>query len=215
MDRGVKVAIFVASIVSLSLGLIWDQVLNQARNAVQQVSVDELGPEIMQAVVGAPDIRRQAPPEAFEAQPPVNLPDPQAPAEEQRPEAPPPVERWQEYTVQHGDSWWRLAHVTFKDLGLATTDIEKANPGVVLRPGIKLRIPPNKEALESSPPPARSGSPQAQAPATALEYTVQEGDSWWRIAHVTFKELGKTTQQWEEANPGVRLRPGVKIRIPD
>jgi hypothetical protein len=26
MDRGVKIAIFVASIVSLALGLIWDQV---------------------------------------------------------------------------------------------------------------------------------------------------------------------------------------------
>ena len=42
MDRGVKIAIFVASIGSLALGLIWDQVLSSAREAVKTEVADDM-----------------------------------------------------------------------------------------------------------------------------------------------------------------------------
>jgi DNA repair exonuclease SbcCD ATPase subunit len=46
------------------------------------------------------------------------------------------------------------------------------------------------------------------------EYTVKEGDSWWRLANVTFKDRGLSSQDLQQANPGVQLRPGAVIRIP-
>lgn len=45
------------------------------------------------------------------------------------------------YTVKEGDSWWKLAYVTFKERGLSTRDLQQANPGVDLRPGMTLKIP--------------------------------------------------------------------------
>lgn len=51
---------------------------------------------------------------------------------------------WTLYTAKEGDSWWRIAHVTFKDRGLTTQDLQQANPGVELRPGTILRIPRGK-----------------------------------------------------------------------
>lgn len=226
MDRGVKVAIFVASIVSLALGLIWDQVLSQARNAVQREIVDELGPEIMQANVGPPDVARLAQPEGFEAQAPATLPDPQQPAAEpaQEPETP-AWQNWTEYTIEHGDSWWKLTHVTFKERGLSTKDLQEANPGVVtLRPGMKIMIPPLPGATDAEAPLRQASSPGGVAgyptpppvlPPQPEEYTVQGGDSWWHIAHEVHKVLGKSTKEWRAANPDVgTLRPGMKINIP-
>lgn len=226
MDRGVKIAIFVASIVSLSLGLIWDQVLSQARNAVQREAVDELGPEIMQANVGPPEVARLQPPVGFETQPPANLPDPQQPAVDPVPQATPPAwQSWTEYEVVSGDSWWKLSHVTFKERGLSTNDLANANPGVTtLKPGMKIKIPPLPGAVEPDGAPTRESSSgqiagysrDAEPPPSAVkEYTVQDGDSWWRIAHRRFPELGKTSEEWEAANPGVStLKPGMKLKVP-
>jgi len=224
MDRGVKVAIFVASIVSLGLGLVWDQVLNQARTAVAQTaSNDELGPEVMQGAIGSPDIRRLEVPEEFEVNdiPPVT-PSAQAQPQEAgtspQPEPAAAAGEWIEYTVQNGDSWWRIAHVHFRDRDLSSDDVERANPGVRLRPGAKVKIPPHKDAVAASPRPSNSAnlSQQTATPGATgySEHTVIEGDSWWRLAHVTYRDRGLKSQQLQDANPNVNLRPGVKIRIP-
>lgn len=214
MDRGVKIAIFVASIISLALGLIWDQVLNSARVAVQQESEDELGPETMQARMGSPEIPRATLPAEFEARP-AEAPPEAAPT----PAPSAPLAGWTDYTIVSGDSWWRLAHKTFKDRGLEISDLQGANPGAQLKPGEKLRIPPFKGAMAGQPsvvPPQPEQAAPAQTPPEqgALEYTVVEGDSWWKIAYERFKSRGVTTSQLQAANPGVSLRPGAKIKIP-
>lgn len=144
MDRGVKIAIFVASIVSLGLGLIWDQVLNHAREVVAEDKGDGFHSEKLKARIGPKDLQRQ--------EIPVELaPDNTAPKAEttpeprQTPEAGKPAElpagELEEYTVQSGDSWWKIAYTRLKGRGLTTEALQKANPGVELKPGVKLKIP--------------------------------------------------------------------------
>lgn len=216
MDRGVKIAIFVASIISLGLGLIWDQVLSHARVMVEQPADDTLAAETMDARMGSPDIDRLVVPDELDPQFQVKSVETPT-AETPEPEAAPPVEReWTEYTVQAGDSWWKLAYVTFKSRSLSSDDIMRANQGKKLVPGEKIQIPPGKDAVQAGPPPKAAGSAQP-APvnsAGAMEYTVQEGDSWWKIAYVRFKDRGLTSKQLEEANPGVKLVAGAKVKIP-
>ncbi|MCB9932694.1 MAG: LysM peptidoglycan-binding domain-containing protein [Planctomycetes bacterium] len=216
MDRGVKIAIFVASIASLGLGLIWDQVLSHARVMVEQPADDVLAAEVMEARMGSPEIARLEVPEDLDPQfqpKPVDEPTVERAAPE---EAPPVEQEWTEYTVQPGDSWWKLAYVRFKERGLSSDDIMRANQGRKLVPGEKLMIPPGKEALKAGPPPQAADSNQP-APASSTgetAYTVQEGDSWWKIAYVRFKDRGITTKDLEDANPGVKLVAGAKIKIP-
>jgi hypothetical protein len=216
MDRGVKVAIFVASVVSLGLGLIWDQVLNQARTAVAQTaSADELGPEVIRGEMGAPEIKRleipkefegiEASPEAPPGDVPATQPDPK--------KDPKPAGEWTEYVIQPGDSWWRIAHRNFSGRGLSSDDIERANPGVRLIPGETLRIPPNSDAVATTPRVDRSETATTRS-SDATDYVVQENDSWWQLAHQTFRDRGLTTTDLKQANPGVNLRPGVTIKIP-
>lgn len=215
MDRGVKIAIFIASIVSLALGLIWDQVLSNARVAVQTHEIDELGPEIMQARVGPPEVLRAEAPLDFETVQPVET----VGASDETSQAAPPstAPQWTEYVVVAGDSWWKLAHGKFKDRGLEIADLQSANPGIELKPGVKLRVPPFKGAGAAAPVPVVSRPATPQSPASGaggIEYTVQEGDSWWKIAHERFKGRGLSSEQVEAANPGVKLRAGSKVRIP-
>ncbi len=216
MDRGVKIAIFVASIVSLALGLIWDQVLNQARTVAQQHTVDEFGPDLISAIVGPPEVPRLQPPEGFDVQP---VPVEDAPATEHdntsnpAPESPEPG-GWTEYTVAHGDSWWRIANTVFKDRGLDSADIQAANPGKQLHPGVTIKIPPKPGAAAPTPAPSVAGyaAGNTQGP---IDYVVQDGDSWWKIAYVHFKDRKRSTEDLKAANPGVStLRPGTSIKIP-
>ncbi len=139
MDRGVKIAIFVASVVSLGLGLVWDQVLTSARGALAEERPDVLGPERVDARVGSPDIPRALPKDA----------QPQAPAPAPTPEPPKaaaPVEpastHVTDYTLVAGDNPWKLAHTRFKDRALTTEDIKNANPNAKWRPGEVIKIPP-------------------------------------------------------------------------
>jgi Tfp pilus assembly protein FimV len=216
MDRGVKIAIFVASIISLGLGLIWDQVLSQARVMVEKPADDVLASELLDARMGSPDIARLDVSEDLDPQfqtRPVDEPAADSPAREDAPAVEP---EWTEYTVQAGDSWWKLAFVTFRSRGLSSDDIMRANQGKKLVPGEKIQIPPGKEAVKAGPPPkaADSNQPAPTSSTGATEYTVQDGDSWWKIAHVRFKDRAITTRQLEEANPGVKLVAGAKIKIP-
>lgn len=212
MDRGVKIAIFVASIASLGLGLIWDQVLSHARVMVEDTPGDVLGPEVIDARVGSPDIARLDVPPDLDPQFPINNIEDLPPAADEPTET---AAAWTDYVVQEGDSWWKLAHVTFKDRGLSSSDLERANNNVTLVPGKTIKIPPNKDALKGGAPEPRSTADSQ--PATAVgqtEYVVQEGDSWWKIAYVRFKDRKLSSDDVANANPGVKLRAGVKIKIP-
>ncbi|MCC6573049.1 MAG: LysM peptidoglycan-binding domain-containing protein [Planctomycetes bacterium] len=139
-----KIAIFVASVLSLGLGLVWDQVLSSARNAIAEERPDVLGPERVEARVGAPDIPRALPKSAQpQAQPqPVKAPTPEVktPAVEVKPAAGNDTE----YTLVSGDNPWKLAHERFKDRKLETDDIKNANPNAKWRPGEKIKIPAKK-----------------------------------------------------------------------
>ncbi|MCA8912500.1 MAG: LysM peptidoglycan-binding domain-containing protein [Planctomycetes bacterium] len=214
MDRGVKIAIFVASILSLGLGLIWDQVLSHARVAVDESTKDELAAEVIDARMGSPEIERIEIPE--DTGPNFDIKPVQTSAPDRQPEEQPGVtSSWTDYTVQDGDSWWKLAHVVFKDRGLSSSDIMNANKGKVLRPGEVLRVPPSKEALKEGVPPAHTESKKSNAPAAgATEYEVQDGDSWWKIAYVVFKDRKLSTDDLQKANPGVKLVAGKTIKIP-
>lgn len=215
MDRGVKIAIFVASIASLGLGLIWDQVLSHARVMVEAESADVLAPQEIQAVVGSPDIARMDPPEDLETPFAIQNVEDLPPAEDEPADVAAP---WTDYVVQDGDSWWKLAHVTFKDRGLSSSDLERANNNVTLVPGKTIKIPPSKEALNAGAPAPRAESTSTSNTTTSsngeTEWVVQEGDSWWKIAYVHFKDRKLTSDDVANANPGVKLRPGVKVKIP-
>ncbi|MBX3474648.1 MAG: LysM peptidoglycan-binding domain-containing protein [Planctomycetes bacterium] len=149
MDRGVKIAIFVASIVSLGLGLVWDQVLSQARVVVEKPAENPMGPELINANVGAPTIPRlelaRKVDAAVEAVPP-ELGGPAAPAPGPDKPPAPAAEAVTEYEVQAGDSWWKIANRVFQDRGLSSKDFEDANPGVKLVAGKKIKVPPARKA---------------------------------------------------------------------
>ncbi|MDC1142067.1 LysM domain-containing protein [Planctomycetota bacterium] len=143
MDRGVKIAIFVASIGSLALGLIWDQVLTDAREAVKTEVADEMGPEVKEGKIGPPNLPRlDIVIDDNSDAPPVVI----APVESDTPKETAPKEAdWMEYTVQDNDSWWKIANRHFKGRGLSSSDILNANPTVKnLQPGQKIKIPPAK-----------------------------------------------------------------------
>ena len=142
MDRGVKIAIFVASVVSLGLGLVWDQVLSHARSVVETELAGEMDPERIEAIVGPPHIQRAPPTEEFEPIPAPAAADPQPtkPTPEPNPES-----GWTEYVVQPNDGWWLIANRRFKSRGLTSTEIADANIGKRLRPGVVIKIPPARK----------------------------------------------------------------------
>ena len=144
MDRGVKIAIFVASIISLGLGLIWDQVLNHAREVVAEDKGDGFHSEKLKARIGPKELQRQEIPAELapdNAARPDQEPDAGSKPEGAKPEEKPVVGETEEYVVQSGDSWWKIAYTRLKGRGLTTEALQKANPGVELKPGVKLKIP--------------------------------------------------------------------------
>lgn len=215
MDRGVKIAIFVASIAALCLGLIWDQVLSHARVMVEEQSEDVLSAEVMDASIGSPDIERAHPPEDLA---PWEQPQQASEVEilETEVEAAPATNsNWLEYELKSGDSPHRLAYKVFPERGLKTDDLLNANPDSKWRVGNKIRIPPAAGTSHgrSTPPPSNATSTTPPSNGAAVEYIVQQDDSWWRIWE-KHKARCKTWQEIEAANPGVKLVPGAKIKIP-
>ncbi|GIK54138.1 MAG: hypothetical protein BroJett014_31110 [Planctomycetota bacterium] len=143
MDRGIKIAIFVASVISLGLGLIWDQVLSRARDVVADERPDVMGPERIEARVGPKDLQRQELPGDMAE---VNTAPAAHKEEATTPQAPVPQPKpaaggVEEYVVQKGDSWWSIAHTRFKGKGVTTESLQQANPGVSLKPGVKVKVP--------------------------------------------------------------------------
>lgn len=145
MDRGVKIAIFVASIVSLGLGLIWDQVLNHAREVVAEDKGDGFHSEKLKARIGPKELQRQEIPVELAPHnkapaPAVEAPNPGAAA----PETPKAEEGFTEYVVKKGDNASNICHKTFADRYLTTLDLQAANPGVDItniQINQKLKIP--------------------------------------------------------------------------
>jgi hypothetical protein len=145
MDRGVKIAIFVASIVSLGLGLIWDQVLNHAREVVAEDKGDGFHSEKLKARIGPKDLQRQEIPAEL-APDNVAPVSPKAPESTTTPGAAVPTvsEEFTEYVVREGDIASNICHRMFKDRNLTTVDLAAANPGIdvaKIKPGMKLKIP--------------------------------------------------------------------------
>jgi nucleoid-associated protein YgaU len=132
------------------------------------------------------------------------------------------------YTVASGDSLWKISKKVYGDPKHANR-IAKANkldPDDNLRVGQKLKMPRiegvTMAAGSAAAAPAHAEAaaetpPAAPAAAGAKTYTVQEGDSLWRIAS---KELGSGAKypEIEKLNPGVTsktvLKVGQKLIIP-
>lgn len=107
------------------------------------------------------------------------------------------------YTVKKGDSWWGIAHRVLGDGGRWQELRDFNGARNVIHPGQVLRIPGTVEELPAPTP----------APVTPATYTVQKGDSYWRIASRT---LGSGLR-WREvaAVNGERpLHPGMVISLP-
>ena len=160
MDRGIKIAILVACLLSLGLGLIWDRVIDASRSAVMP-SRDKGGPLSPDpAVLVSGDMRLPKPagqqPAAITQ--PVNSVDGsglQVSAGSSSPVIVPPTEgmkypehirsmiREGKYVLQAGDSPWKVANTEkrFKFLGKSSTDWVNANPGARWTQGELITIP--------------------------------------------------------------------------
>lgn len=95
-------------------------------------------------------------------------------AEEQKPENGTPVSG-SEYTVQRGDSLWKIAVKTYGD-GYKWTEIQKANQAVLKNPnllltGVKLQLPKLEQAQLAE-----------TEKAVTQEYKIVKGDSLWSVA---------------------------------
>ncbi len=125
------------------------------------------------------------------------------------------------YTVVAGDSFWRIAEQLYGD-GSKYPLIRDANPSVdpnVLRPGMRLVIPPAPAPQPPSTLASESATGEQQlpagAPAGSTTYVVQQNDSYWKIA---LAEYGNGLYHYvlQEAN-GIAagsLRPGMVLIIP-
>jgi len=161
------------------------------------------------------DVIEQTPPEQI----PLVEPRPGAPEEPVRAKAErrtTPVT----HVVQKGET---LSEISQKYYGTATRwrDILRANALLVpepklLRPGMRLVIPPRETAVAAATHPALAADTTSSKPARI--YTVQKGDSLFRIA---LKCYGNGAR-WKDilaANPNIKdpardVRSGMRIVIP-
>jgi len=112
------------------------------------------------------------------------------------------------YTVQDGDTFWRLSQA----YGVSLQSIVDANPGVNpqnLQIGSTLCIP---TALATPALPTTPTMP-VFCPKGAFSYTVQDGDTFWRLSQA----YGVSLQSIVDANSGVdpqNLQIGSTLCIP-
>lgn len=161
MDRGIKIAILVACVLSLGLGLIWDRVIDTARTAALPArEKSALGPDPAAMTVG--DMRLPRAEAAVRdganttveaaAETPAVMPggsrtsgvtaSPKS-AGSGYPEHIRPYLQDGKYVVQPGDSPWKVANTEkrFKFHGKNSTDWTNANPNAKWRAGELLNIP--------------------------------------------------------------------------
>ncbi|MCY3051882.1 LysM peptidoglycan-binding domain-containing protein [Aerococcus urinae] len=146
----------------------------------------------------------------------------QAPAKAERPSEKPtesekPVESTTSkasYTVQSGDSLWRISH----KYGVSIQDLmtwNKLGSDYMLHPGDKLVVQAPAKAERPSEKPAEDEKPtQTTKPAESpsSSYTVQSGDSLWRISNkygVSIQDL----MTWNKLGTNYMLHPGDKLVV--
>ena len=122
------------------------------------------------------------------------------------------------YTVQAGDSYWRIAN----KYGISISELQRLNgtSNYFLYPGQSIKVPgsgsanatPAPAAATASTTPAPAETP-APAPSTGGgNYTVQAGDSYWRIAN----KYGISISELQRLNgtSNYFLYPGQSIKVP-
>jgi len=117
------------------------------------------------------------------------------------------------YTVQAGDSYWRIAN----KYGISISELQRLNgtSDYNLYPGQSLKVPgsgSSSSASASSNGTSTSTSTTSAAPATGGSYTVQAGDSYWRIAN----KYGISISELQRLNgtSNYFLYPGQSIKVP-
>ena len=117
------------------------------------------------------------------------------------------------YTVQAGDSYWRIAN----KYGISISELQRLNgtSNYFLYPGPSLKVPgsgSSSNATASSNSSSTSTSTTTAAPAAGGSYTVQAGDSYWRIAN----KYGISISELQRLNgtSNYFLYPGQSIKVP-
>ncbi len=118
------------------------------------------------------------------------------------------------YTVQAGDSYWRIAN----KYGISIEELQRLNgtSSYFLYPGQSLVVPGSASASATSGSASSTStsttSTRSAAPAAGGSYTVQAGDSYWRIAN----KYGISIQELQRLNgtSDYTLHPGQSIKVP-
>ena len=116
------------------------------------------------------------------------------------------------YTVQAGDSYWRIAN----KYGISIEELQRLNgtSSYFLYPGQSLVVPGSASTTSGSASSTSSSttSTRSAAPAAGGSYTVQAGDSYWRIAN----KYGISIQELQRLNgtSDYTLHPGQSIKVP-
>ena len=115
------------------------------------------------------------------------------------------------YTVQAGDSYWRIAN----KYGISIQELQRLNgtSDYTLHPGQSIKVPGSgTNASASSNSSSASTSTTSAAPAAGGSYTVQAGDSYWRIAN----KYGISISELQRLNgtSNYFLYPGQSLKVP-
>ena len=116
------------------------------------------------------------------------------------------------YTVQAGDSYWRIAN----KYGISIEELQRLNgtSSYFLYPGQSLVVPGSASTTSGSASSTSSSttSTRSAAPSAGGSYTVQAGDSYWRIAN----KYGISIQELQRLNgtSDYTLHPGQSIKVP-
>jgi len=114
------------------------------------------------------------------------------------------------YTVQAGDSYWRIAN----KYGISIEELQRLNgtSSYFLYPGQSLVVPGSASTTSGSASSASSSTSSASTSSAGGNYTVQAGDSYWRIAN----KYGISIQELQRLNgtSDYTLHPGQSIKVP-
>lgn len=128
----------------------------------------------------------------------------------------PETTEYKTYTVKAGDSWWSIAADKLGS-GTRMNELAKLNNMTiknVLQPNMIIILPELKEEVVK----VQNTGSTVTTPDTTLYtiYTVQSGDSWWKIAASQMKDGSKMHElaKYNGRNTASILYTGEKIKIP-
>ncbi|WP_303885900.1 LysM peptidoglycan-binding domain-containing protein [Abiotrophia defectiva] len=114
------------------------------------------------------------------------------------------------YTVQAGDSYWRIAN----KYGISIEELQRLNgtSSYFLYPGQSLVVPGSASTTSGSASSASSSTSSASTSSAGGNYTVQAGDSYWRIAN----KYGISISELQRLNgtSDYNLYPGQSLKVP-